>query len=134
MSNALAMMQRFRKCRVSWYKERGAWRLEAALDVGCLMVGLNWEAGPLFYGIYLHLGPLIVGAFKTGGTGYQPTTNEDGSGICETTLTPRLPRSMCKGCGTYEGNLGPCTTWLEGAEQGRCAYCDHKLVCHPETP
>lgn len=50
-------------------------------------------------------------------------------GECETTQTPRFQIKDCA-CGTYEGNLGPCLTWWEGAQVGRCVYCDHSLDCH----
>jgi RNA ligase (TIGR02306 family) len=33
-------------------------------------------------------------------------------------------------CGTYAGNLGPCQTFLLGADPGRCVYCDHTVECH----
>ena len=49
--------------------------------------------------------------------------------LCETTMTPRLSRSLCKECGTYPDNLGPCETWAEGGN-GRCVYCDHGQQCH----
>lgn len=49
-------------------------------------------------------------------------------GRCETTLTERFAVECS--CGTYDGNLGPCKTFLEGAEAGRCVYCDHKIECH----
>lgn len=57
--------------------------------------------------------------------------------VCDTTNTPRLPNTFCmqyrigSGCGTYEGNLGPCEAFEEGAN-GRCVYCDHALCCHPD--
>lgn len=47
--------------------------------------------------------------------------------LCETTQTPRLPCALR--CGTYAGNLGPCETWEEGANE-RCVYCDHGKQCH----
>lgn len=50
-------------------------------------------------------------------------------GPCETTQTPRFQIKDCA-CGTYEGNLGPCLTWWEGGQVGRCVYCDHGLDCH----
>ena len=50
-------------------------------------------------------------------------------GPCETTLTPRFEIKDCA-CGTYEGNLGPCLTWNEGNEVGRCVFCAHGLDCH----
>jgi hypothetical protein len=50
--------------------------------------------------------------------------------VCETTMTPRLPRELCGNCGTYPDNLGPCASFEEGAN-GRCVYCDHALACHP---
>jgi hypothetical protein len=53
--------------------------------------------------------------------------------LCDTTMTPRLPREKCMNCGTYPANLGPCQTYLEGAN-GRCVYCDHHVACHMATP
>lgn len=50
-------------------------------------------------------------------------------GPCEMTNTPRFQIKDCA-CSTYEGNLGPCATWFEGAAAGRCVYCDHNLDCH----
>ena len=50
-------------------------------------------------------------------------------GQCSTTLTHRFWISNCE-CGTYEENLGPCMTWNEGNEVGRCVYCDHDIACH----
>jgi hypothetical protein len=50
--------------------------------------------------------------------------------VCDTTMTPRLPMTLCLGCGTYPGNLGPCEEFEEGGN-GRCVYCDHALACHP---
>lgn len=49
-------------------------------------------------------------------------------GLCETTMTERFAFAGCR-CKTYEGNLGPCKTFLEGAYH-RCVYCDHGLECH----
>lgn len=48
--------------------------------------------------------------------------------LCDTTMTPRNPRTDC-GCDTYAENLGPCDTFCEGSE-GNCAYCDHSQNCH----
>lgn len=50
-------------------------------------------------------------------------------GRCGITQTERFRFDECK-CGTYVGNLGPCKTYLPGADPERCVYCDHKLVCH----
>lgn len=50
-------------------------------------------------------------------------------GRCETTLTERFEYPNCK-CGTYPKNLGPCKTFLPGANPTRCAYCDHDIHCH----
>lgn len=50
-------------------------------------------------------------------------------GRCEMTLTERFEYPDCC-CGTYEGNLGPCKTFEEGAAKGRCVYCDHGIACH----
>lgn len=50
--------------------------------------------------------------------------------ICDTTSTERLPKIVCKGCGTYKDNLGPCKTFCQGGNE-RCSYCDHDLKCHP---
>ena len=52
----------------------------------------------------------------------------DQQGRCETTLTERFDYPDCS-CGTYEGNLGPCKTYEEGAS-GRCVYCEHDIECH----
>jgi hypothetical protein len=49
-------------------------------------------------------------------------------GRCETTNTERYANPACA-CPTYEGNMGPCRTWLAGLN-GRCAYCDHLEECH----
>jgi hypothetical protein len=49
-------------------------------------------------------------------------------GKCETTLTERFSYPPCH-CGTYEGNLGPCKTYEQGAS-GQCVYCEHDLACH----
>lgn len=53
----------------------------------------------------------------------------EGQGRCETTLTERFENRACQ-CGTYQGNLGPCKTFLLGADPGRCVYCDHTVECH----
>ncbi len=61
----------------------------------------------------------------------QPTAAQqdgDAQGKCETTLTERFFLRDC-GCGTYPGNLGPCTTWLDNGKV-RCTYCDHGPNCH----
>ena len=50
-------------------------------------------------------------------------------GPCDTTLTERFEHKACR-CGTYPGNLGPCATYVEGAQPGRCVYCDHANQCH----
>lgn len=52
-------------------------------------------------------------------------------GRCDTTMTERFSYPDCS-CGTYEGNLGPCKTWLAGPDplNPRCTYCDHALGCH----
>lgn len=50
--------------------------------------------------------------------------------VCDTTSTKRLSKSACKDCGTYKDNLGPCETFCQGQNE-KCAYCDHKLQCHP---
>lgn len=50
-------------------------------------------------------------------------------GRCETTLTERFSNPDCQ-CETYSRNLGPCKTFEEGTDEGRCAYCDHKIECH----
>lgn len=52
-------------------------------------------------------------------------------GLCETTLTERFEVENCE-CNTYEGNLGPCATFLEGANWN-CVYCDHSEKCHAQT-
>lgn len=59
----------------------------------------------------------------------QSSTAPIAQGPCETTQTPRFQIKDCA-CGTYEGNLGPCLTWWEGGQVGRCVYCDHNLDCH----
>lgn len=43
----------------------GAWTVDAYLDFTCLMVGVNWACniGSRVYGLYLHIGPLIIGAY-----------------------------------------------------------------------
>lgn len=64
-----------------------------------------------------------------GERGREPTEAETSSqGPCETTLTERFRFDECV-CGTYEGNLGPCRTFLPGANT-RCVYCDHRIGCH----
>ena len=50
-------------------------------------------------------------------------------GRCPTTLTERFSNEACR-CDTYEGNLGPCRTYIESARTGVCVYCDHSLECH----
>ena len=57
-------------------------------------------------------------------------------GPCDTTMTERYDNPACK-CPTYEGNLGPCVTFVEGAPDGitnaaKCAFCDHTLECHKQ--
>lgn len=49
-------------------------------------------------------------------------------GRCGTTLAERFAYPDCN-CGTYEGNLGPCKTYVEGMS-GRCVYCEHGAKCH----
>ena len=49
-------------------------------------------------------------------------------GLCDFTQTERFANPSCR-CLTYEGNLGPCRTYLIGAS-GRCVYCDHDECCH----
>ena len=49
-------------------------------------------------------------------------------GRCETTSTQRFANPECS-CKTYDGNLGPCKTFLANAET-HCVYCDHDLTCH----
>lgn len=49
---------------------------------------------------------------------------------CETTKTLRFDNPLCQ-CKTYEGNLGPCIDFTEGAN-GRCVYCDHEKLCHDQ--
>lgn len=58
-----------------------------------------------------------------------PRSSIVAQGPCETTLTPRFQIKDCA-CDTYDGNLGPCLTWWQGAAVGRCVYCDHGLDCH----
>jgi hypothetical protein len=50
---------------------------------------------------------------------------------CEITLTERYENASCR-CTTYDGNLGPCLTYEEGANHGHCVYCDHERACHLE--
>jgi hypothetical protein len=47
---------------------------------------------------------------------------------CDVTQTLRYAIGKCS-CPTYDGNLGPCATWEEGANR-RCVYCDHDKDCH----
>lgn len=61
--------------------------------------------------------------------GFHSSIEAISQGPCETTLTPRFQISDCA-CGTYDGNLGPCLTWWQGAKADRCVYCDHGLDCH----
>lgn len=51
--------------------------------------------------------------------------------LCDTTMTPRNPRTSCD-CATYEENMGPCDTFDVG-ENGNCVYCDHAQRCHSPT-
>lgn len=50
--------------------------------------------------------------------------------LCDTTLTPRHPRTNC-GCDTYVENMGPCAVagYLVGMN-GKCVFCDHEEECH----
>lgn len=57
------------------------------------------------------------------------TGKEKSQGLCDTTQTERFSISDCR-CKTYKGNLGPCRTFEKGGN-GRCAYCDHEIGCHP---
>lgn len=50
-------------------------------------------------------------------------------GRCETTHTERFKNNACR-CQTYEGNLGPCKSFLAAADPARCVYCDHNAECH----
>ena len=73
----------------------------------------------------VNLHPDVI-AERYNGAGEQKAASQ---GRCKTTLTERFEYPECR-CGTYEGNLGPCKTFEEGAEIGRCVYCDHKIECH----
>jgi len=53
-----------------------------------------------------------------------------GKPLCDTTMTPRNPRTNCA-CSTYPENLGPCDDFLEGGRSDYCVYCDHLKACHP---
>lgn len=57
------------------------------------------------------------------------TRDVDGLKVCDTTSTPRRPRTDC-GCDTYPENLGPCKQFMEGARQNQCSYCCHTQNCH----
>ena len=73
--------------------------------------------------------PQLVPGRVSHGPGCALSATLVAQGACETTQTPRFQIKNCT-CGTYEGNLGPCLTWWEGAQVGRCVYCDHNLDCH----
>lgn len=47
---------------------------------------------------------------------------------CETTQTLRYPVKCA--CGSVESGIGPCASWLTGANPERCVYCDHVEECH----
>lgn len=51
-------------------------------------------------------------------------------GFCRTTHTERFENPECC-CETYKDNLGPCASHVLGMS-GRCAYCDHEMVCKPK--
>jgi len=65
---------------------------------------------------------------RTTDSGIPSMKTGDSQGLCETTMTERF-EVACQ-CGTYEGNLGACKTFLAGADPARCVYCDHKAECH----
>lgn len=68
----------------------------------------------------------LVNVYRAGGL---VVHGDAPQGKCETTLTERFAYPDCR-CGTYEGNLGPCKTFLPGADSKRCVYCDHIVECH----
>lgn len=56
-------------------------------------------------------------------------THPTSQGLCETTLTERFSFEECV-CGTYPDNLGPCRSFVPGANPRRCVYCAHRIGCH----
>lgn len=108
-----------------------AWKYELAtrvihLSMGNTTIYEGWQTRITEYeprvtnGSVRNLQPLYAAS---------PAPPAPAEGHCETTLTERFFYPDCQ-CGTYAGNLGPCKTFLGGADPLRCVYCDHKIECH----